>query len=475
MRFSRSIFALAALTALAAAPSGAQYVALDGSYGEANGQIVDIPNNQPQQFLATGCEVNSRCRGYKKVFPTQMASTIPQTNKRPVNGVARQVPLQTIVGGLGVGASFKIPASFFGQNPQNGPGLPGIGAGPVLQNAVQWISTAYYARMPGAKRGSRLDHPNLPPQNALTRVMRAQPAGAIPGQTGRDLDPTQMTVNGAKRIIHPMDNLNSNDSGTVIYTEGPNRFGGVMTALLDGYSDLHVYAFGAFDAYVALANRPAVAIQRAGDYDVTAMGNPHLSLMTRNGAGWNVPINGGQGPAPLFGPVATIGGAPCEPQILPPTPLNCNKPAVLPIARPELGTRMTVMGAVFPAITKNPLGPWNRQFATIIPAANSVKYNFPFTTGTVTLVVNAQRVPGGTWVETLTGMGHDTVTAMGQVRNVGLVAGSYTNRASGSSANQLNFQLLGVDLQLTPVPEVASATALAAGVALLGFAARRRR
>mgnify|MGYP000937363407 CR=1 FL=1 len=117
MRVSRSILVLAAMTALAAAPSGAQYVALDGSYGEANGQIVDIPNNQPQQFLATGCTVNSRCRGYKKVFPTQMASTVPQTHKRPVNGVGRIAPLPTIMGGMAVGASFKVPASFFGQNP----------------------------------------------------------------------------------------------------------------------------------------------------------------------------------------------------------------------------------------------------------------------------------------------------------------------------------------------------------------------
>ena len=78
--------------------------------------------------------------------------------------------------------------------------------------------------------------------------MHAQPANNITGQTGRDLEPFSITAMGRKRIVHTMDSLNANDTGTVIYTEGPNRFGGVMTALLSGYSDLSVYAFGAFAA-----------------------------------------------------------------------------------------------------------------------------------------------------------------------------------------------------------------------------------
>ena len=465
MRLSTSMLVLSAMAVIAAGPADAQYVALDGSYGEANGQVVDIPNNQPQEFL-TGCVAGqARCRGYHKVFPTQMTSTIPLTFKRPINGVPRQKALQTIEGGLAVGAAFKVPASFFGQNPGNGPALPGIGAGPVLQNAVNWISTAYYARMPAAQRGSRLNHPTPPPVNPVTRVMRAQPDGPITGQTGRDLEPTNTTPLGRKQIIHTLDNLNSNDSGTLTYTEGPNRFGGVMTALLDGYSDLNVRAFGAFDAYFPAAVRPVVAIQRAGDYDVTPMGNVNLSLMTRNGAGWAVPISGGQARAPIFGPVPTLGGAPCAPATLPATPVGCNQPNVLPMAQAALST----MGGILPNAPYNLLDPGN-----FLAAANSVKYNFPFTTGTVTIALDVQRGNGQTYLETLTGMGYDTVTA-GGVRNVGLVAGSYTNRASGMTANNLNFQILGVDLQLTPVPEVGSATALAAGVTMLGLAAARRR
>jgi hypothetical protein len=70
-------------------------------------------------------------------------------------------------------------------------------------------------------------------------------------------------------------------------------------------------------------------------------------------------------------------------------------------------------------------------------------------------------------------MGYDTVSGSGatQVRNIGMVAGSYTLRNSAGGV-QSGHQMIGVDMQFTPEPTATAA--LIGGIGLLGFLARRR-
>ena len=78
----------------------------------------------------------------------------------------------------------------------------------------------------------------------------------------------------------------------------------------------------------------------------------------------------------------------------------------------------------------------------------------------------------GTLTDTVTARGYDTISAGGQ-RNVGLVAGSFSERTDAVGYN-INAQMLGVDMSFTPEP--GATIALMSGLGLLGaLAARRRR
>ncbi len=411
--------------------ASAQFVSMTGEYTESNGFVVNIPNNQP--LITCGGTTASpnpnltptndaRCHGVRRTIytPGQGGPFGDLDFFTPATGVPDRLAVKTIAGGLGTGDQFTVPTSFFGQDPVS----PGISVGgPVIDNAVIWISSAFTARMPAAARGVG------PP--ASTRQMRAQGTGAIPGQTGRPAGPPAV-------IVNVMDNADTSDTGTVTYTEGPNKFGGTMSVLLDGVANLYIKT-AAFDAGFPSAYTPVLARQPVGDATVT--------LMERNGAGWNYPIAGGQAPGTVFGPTGTA-IVPCN-SALPAAPAGCNVPPNIP---PPASKIIDVGNA--------------------LPAATSTKYAFPWTTGTVVNIVNAVRGPQGTFTETLTGMGYDTTVATPGVRNVGLVAGSYTNRTAGTGV-QLASQLVGINLRLTPEP--ASAVALFTGVGLLGFAAARRR
>lgn len=400
--------------------ASAQFVSMTGEYTESNGFVVNIPNNQPLVACGAGPitapDNDARCHGVRRTI--YQPALGPLNFFTPQTGVPDRIA-NTLMGGLAVGDQFTVPTSFFGQSPAT----PGVSVGgPVIDNAVIWISSAFTARMPAAARG--VDAP------ASTRVMRQQGTAAIPGQPGRPL--------GAPAVIaSPMVSGLSNDTGTVTYTEGPNKFGGTMSVLLDGVAQLFIKT-DAFNAPFPTAYTPVLARQPVGD--------PTVALNERNGAGWNYPILGGQAAGTVFGPTGT-NIVPCN-SVLPASPAGCNE------------------------LSNNPPIAAPLDFGNFLPAATSTKFAFPWTTGTVVNVVNAVRGAQGTFTETLTGMGYDTTAATPGVRNVGLVAGSYTNRRAGTGV-QLASQLVGINLRLTPEP--ASAVALFTGVGLLGFAARRRR
>ena len=406
-----------------ATSANAQTVSMTGDYTESSGRIVNIPNNQPVITCCAGGNPNvaptndARCHGARITIYDPAAG--PFAYFTPENGVPAVG--STLMGGLGVGDTFTVPSGFFRQEPA----VAGVSVGgPVVNAAVIWISSAFTAQMPGAGRTNALPAP------ASTNVMRAQGTGAIPGQPGRPVGPPTT-------IVEVMDNTGTTDTGTLTYIEGPNKFGGTMGALLDGGANLYIFT-DAFNAPFPSAYTPVIGLQPVGD--------PAVTLMERNGVGWNVPITGGQDAGTVFGPTGA-GIVPCATS-LPALPVGCNQPSNIP----------PVAGIL--------------DVGNFLPAATSTKFVFPWTTGTVQVIVNAVRGAQGTFTETLTGMGYDTTTATPGVRNVGLVAGSYTTRTSGVGT-LLGLQVIGANLQLTPEP--ASAVALFAGVGLLGFAARRRR
>ena len=96
-----------------------------------------------------------------------------------------------------------------------------------------------------------------------------------------------------------------------------------------------------------------------------------------------------------------------------------------------------------------------------------------YTTGTVAVVFSGT-VGGFPADQLLTGMGYDTVSGAGTtaVRNIGMVAGSYTLRNSAGPPARSGQQIIGVDMQFTPEPTATAA--LIGGIGLLGFLARRR-
>ena len=420
--------AVALLMVLGSSTAQAQYVSMSGEYHEANGRVVNIPFNQPSVICGATIDTpplvaDARCVGARQ---TIYQPPVPGAPFGPLKYVAPQTGVPnvngTIPGGLAVGDQFTIPTEWFKQTPATMP-TPFPVAGPVVDNAVIWISTAFTARLPAAAR--------LVSPPASTRVMHAQGTGAIPGQPGR---PTGVPAVITAAMVPP---VGSSDTGLMTYTEGPNKFGGTMATLLDGTSRLFIKSAG-FDAFFPSAYTPVLATQ--------PVGNASVFLAERNGMGWDYVVSGGQASGAIFG-LSGTGIVPCAAGIAPATPAGCNQPP-----------------ATVPGLGAIPLGP--------LPAATSLKHLFPWTTGTVTNVVHAVRGAPQTFTTTLTAMGYDTTTATPGVRNVGLVAGSYAARIAGTGA-ELNTQIIGMNLSFTPEP--GAAVALFAGIGLLSVMAARRR
>jgi hypothetical protein len=210
-----------------------------------------------------------------------------------------------------------------------------------------------------------------------------------------------------------------------------------MASLLDGQTLLWIKS-AQFDAFYPTAYTPVLATQ--------PVGNTTVQLNSRAGMGWDYAVAGAQVAGGIFGLTGTSIVL-CNAGILPVSPAGCNVPP-----------------ATFPGSGAVPLGS--------LAAATSIKHVFPWTTGTVTNVVHAVRGAPRTFTETITGMGYDTTAMTVGVRNVGLVAGSYTGRIS-DTGTELAGQMSGINLRFTPEP--GATVALFAGIGLLGLAAARRR
>jgi hypothetical protein len=417
-----------ALMVLGTTAAQAQFVSMSGSYHESNGQAVEIPQIGQEIVCGAGGNISAppsapgdaRCHGSRQTIYDPILGPINGYLK-PATGV-EQVVTGIVPGGLLKGSTFTVPTGFFGRIPPGALSTNPVEA-PVINNAVIWISTAFTAIMPPAGR--------LISPPASTRVMRKQGNGPIAGQPLRPTGPP------AVRNVVMLPPAGSNDTGTVTYTEGPNKFGGTMASLLDGQTLLWIKN-AQFDALFPTVYTPVLATQPVGDTAV--------QLNSRAGMGWDYAVAGAQVAGRIFGLTGTSIVL-CNAGILPVSPAGCNVPP-----------------ATFPQPGAVPLG-------SIAPAT-SIKHVFPWTTGTVTNVVHAVRGAPRTFTETITGMGYDTTAMTVGVRNVGLVAGSYTGRIS-DTGTELAGQMSGINLRFTPEP--GATVALFAGIGLLGLAAARRR
>lgn len=405
-----------ALMIVGSSAAQAQYVSMSGGYSEFNGRTVVIPANPPTVICGAGGNLNSppafpgdsRCKGSR-----QKGKIVgdPFSYVKPSFGVGVVGGQRDIQGSLVAGAPFTVPPLAFSQM------LPPTGA-PNLNDSVIYLTTTFQAVSPAA---ARIVNPS-----PLTRMMGPQGAVPIVGQTGRP------APNGLGVIVIPMIPFGA-DFGRINYKEGPNKFGGTMTGLLDGTGKLIIQSAG-FNAFF---QQPVLGTQPVGD--------PIVQLNERNGMGWNYPITGMQFAGNVRGPAGAL-IVPCG-TTLPAQPANCNKPSAADLAAPILNA------------------------GGFLPAANSTKWLFPWTTGTVVNTLTGMR-QGQTVITTLTMMGYDTTAMTAGVRNVGLVAGSYTHRTAGTGL-QLGSQVVGMELKFTPEPS--AAIALFAGVGLLGMATQARR
>jgi len=278
---------------------------------------------------------------------------------------------------------------------------------------VQQINTRFTFQGPPAERMEN------PPPN--TRQFAAN-AWTLPGngQTGRVASNTT-----------PMTPL-TNGAGTIRYTGGARNFGGTMHMLIRGPGEIYLNGIILGTSSFPTSVRPLIGI--------VPIGNDTPADPWRNrpaGIGWGHTAMGTQGAGVVRGGAAYA--PPCTIKV-PPLPAGCEL---------VINTGFTDL---FPLST-----------------ATSVIHGFAFTTGMVTAIRTGTE-GGAPATMTLLGNGYDTTTP-GGVRNIAMVAGSMQIRTDLRGVGHTPTMAV---VELSFVPEPASTTALAIGIAAIGLFHYRR-
>lgn len=501
---SRFLGAAAVLTAcvMGVSIAQAQNVGMAGEYSESNGVIIQIPQNPPNiDCAADDTEWNAQnqaaCPRIRQALAGSQIGPIRYI--KPHHGVygARlgtatpgELPTPTQNGGLTAGLNpgdpFRMPPLLMQQR-------LGLQAQPVLNaDAVRQLDTTFTAAAPGVARDDPAYDSSFKAPAPNTRVFYQQAwqdwdNGETPSASNYT---TRALANTAFTLIRGQETV------VVNYTNSnPNQFGGTMTVLLDGSGRLYLKSAELSSLFqIPPGAGPLVATNPVGDQVA--------GFRVRNGAGWNYTAAGAQvtGYAKIYGlyatsvtiptpsgttmalinPVADAVVAPDCALTPPPTPAGCNEinfwRTALSLTTPSgmvpiTGFNQTPSGVV-PATSMSLFrGAPGLNLGPLLQPATSTKHMFGLTTGTVRISRVGVR-DAGTLTDTVTARGYDTVTTGGQ-RNLGLVAGSFSERADGVGFN-INAQMLGVDMKFTPEP--GATVALLSGLGLLGaLSARRRR
>jgi len=460
--------------------SPAQNVAMFGEYHESSGIIVNIPQNPPTvpcvppPVLAlppSHTTPMGAVRQNVELRPTGVNDARCPTREQHVKLTTMAPPVfnQPLVGnmggrvapgGLNVGDAFTIPPFAFVQ--RKGPQV-----GVVLESVTIQLDTTFTAAMPGINRQGPSPGPTSTGNGSYT-VKTPMQMAAIPALTrmfsqmnwnaaGNGHNNNQAGAGFAARADDDTTfnylTVGANERVQVRYRSGPRDFGGTMAMLLDGRGKLYLggaqlsAGFAAFPFLLPVAglqpigdDDPGFRVRAAAGFDVTGVAFQAPGRIKGFRGNLNTPMG-----APRIGPVC-VGNNP-------PTPTGCNLVK-------GFDTYMTTMGGggTVKALAK----------------ATSVKHQFPLTTGTVSVIATASR-RGARNSITLTAMGYDTVglsSMGGPQRNVGLVAGSFSDRLDDVS-RQLNPVMLGINLKFTPEP--GATAALVSGLVALALHAGHRR
>ena len=409
--------------ALGASMAQAQTVAMAGEYMEANGLIVNIPQNPPT--APCNPSANDALCFFKRSVVAGVDSGSIYEGPRIGNPGA-----QLATGGLATGDAFVIPPLMMSQ-------MLGLQVGQVLGGGVvRQLDTDFTAVAPGTDRSTD-QHPTPGPAQTRSFAQRSFSTANLAAHGQNNGLSTAHPNYAYREAVSAVVNDGAGLSAVAMNYSGGGGFSGTAAILLDGPGRLYMH-IASIEAYFPASYQPILATQPVGD-DIPG-------LRVRNAAGWDYTVTGNQpgGIVKAFFGNTTVQPEWCGDATLPPTPVGCN------LFGNFDGTGVEVMG---------------------FPSASSTKHMFPWTTGTVSLLVSGVR-NGKTQTITMTGMGFDTTQNSGATRNIGLVAGSYTTRFSNSEW-QVNVQMSGLNVQLTPEP--GATIALISGLGLLGALAVRRR
>jgi hypothetical protein len=442
---------------LMATTSQAQTIGLSGNYHESNGIIVNIPQNPP----TAPCDntlPNARCHFRQQAG---LGGAAPPVTEAPQVGNYGAVTIPGTPGDIAVDQSFTIPPLAFSQ-------MFPVQVGIVLNSVTIQLDTTFTAVMPGAVRtfneGLTSQEPGfaapVSTRNFANRSFSVTNRPAFGQNNGlTTMDPGYVYRQAIETTV--MDTFGQGaERFTMVYTNSEpglppgtpgdvtTGFTGTATILLANTGRLYLAGPG-IDAVAPPTFRPVIG--------TNPVGVPTTELRLRNAGGWGYTVTGNQAAGLFKGfPTPTSLAPPIIPQGL------CT--VEVPPALPEGCNR--VVGFDTRGIT-----------LAALPTANSTKFMFAWTTGTVSVMREATRQPGSRLdTLTVTGMGHDftSMTTGGDtVRRVGLVAGSYTKREDGQGTQNLNHQLAGLNLVLTPEP--GATMALISGIGVLGALGIRRR